>query len=54
MLTLIVMIYMIQIVSGVAYIGRAWQDPGPPKCLLCTATYIAKDQGTLIEQSIFY
>ena len=27
---------------------------GPPKCLPCPATEIAKDQNTLIEQSVFH
>ena len=33
-------------ISGVAKVG-----PGPPKCCLCPATKIEKDQDTLIEQS---
>ena len=37
-ITLVVMKQIIQIVS----LGWAWQNPGPPKCLLCADTYIAK------------
>ena len=31
--------------------GYTWQSLGPPKCLLCPATYFAEDRDTLIEQS---
>ena len=46
--------YMIDFTAyiGIAKGACAWNGPGPPKCLLCPATEIEKDQDTLIIEHL--